>query len=66
MPAGDQHSYEEGVRDGKIEALEQIVARHEKRFDVHEGRLRIMERILYGLIGALALIEFMPAFQKLF
>lgn len=59
------HGYEEGVRDGKIQALERMVANHEKRFDIHEGRLRIMERMLYGLIGALALIEFMPAIGSL-
>ena len=62
----DEHSYDEGVRDGRIQSLESIVKQHAEKFDHHENRLRIMERILYGLIGAFALIQFIPTLEKIF
>ena len=58
-------AYEAGLRDGKIEALERIVSGHDDRFDHHERRLSIMERMLYGLIGAFVLIELLPAIKEL-
>lgn len=57
--------YEAGLRDGKIQALEKMVSSHQERLDHHETRLRAAERILYGLIGALALIELIPAIKEL-
>lgn len=62
----EEHGYNEGLRDGRIKALEHVVSQHSRKFDSHESRLRIMERILYGLIGALALIEFLPKLQLFF
>lgn len=55
--------YQAGLRDGRIAALETIVTKHEEKFDHHEQRLRIMERILYILIGAIALIQILPALR---
>ena len=60
------HDYEAGLRDGKIEALEKMLCSHRERLDHHETRLRAAERILYGLIGAMALIEFVPAIKGFF
>jgi len=61
-----EHDYEAGLREGRLRALEEIVKNHDERFDHHEQRLRIMERILYTLVGAIALIQLMPALQKFF
>ena len=58
------HDFEAGLREGRLRALEKIVRNHDERFDHHEQRLRIMERILYMLIGAIALIQLMPILQK--
>ena len=57
--------YQEGLMKGKLEALEKTLSHHSTRIDHHEARLQIAERILYGLIGALALIEFLPALKRL-
>ena len=53
-------SYEAGLRDGKLQALEAVQRRHEDRLNHHEKRLQMAERVIYGLIGAIALIELIP------
>lgn len=61
----DNHSYVEGLRDGKISALEKNETVHKERLDNHEKRLVVAERILYGLIGAITLIQLViPIFGK--
>lgn len=60
------HDYESGVRDGKIAALEEECRRHATRMDSHERRLQLQERITYGLIGAIALANFLPDLKRLF
>jgi len=59
------NSYEEGRRDGRIEALEHMQLSQGLRLDHHERRLQVMERITYGLIGAIALAEFLPAIRAI-
>ena len=48
-----QPTYEEGLRDGKITNLEVTVKEH-------SGRLRAMERIVWGMIAIIGFIEFWP------
>lgn len=60
------HDYEAGKRDGKIEALEDVISRHNERLDYHERRLAMQEKITYGLIGAIALANFLPDIKRLF
>ena len=67
---GKDHDYESGLRDGKIGALEAIIAKHDQRFEHHERRLTdhetrfaFLERIVWGLLGAISLIQFGPAIQ---
>lgn len=57
----DNNDYEAGLRDGRIEAIEQMQAHQNRRLDDHSDRLRSQERVVYGLIGAIALIEIIPA-----
>ncbi|MCP3665743.1 MAG: hypothetical protein GY696_25150 [Gammaproteobacteria bacterium] len=52
--------YQAGLRDGRLGSLEKMVAGHDSRLDQHSRRLALAEKILYGLIGALALINFAP------
>ena len=66
------HDYEAGLRDGKIEALEKMQAQHnarmeifDDRFDKCDARLRLQEKITYGLLGAIALVEFLPQIKAL-
>lgn len=60
------HDYEAGKRDGKIEALEDLMSQHSNRLDIHERRLAMQEKITYGLIGAIALANFLPDIKRLF
>lgn len=52
--------YETGLRDGKIQAIEEILIRHDKRMDNHSARLRQLERIIWIAFGGLALIQALP------
>ncbi len=53
-------SYQDGLRDGRIAALETIAARQDTRLDRQGTRLRILERMMWALLGAMALVEFAP------
>jgi len=55
-----QRTYEEGLQTGQIMALEKITGEHKDRLDHHSDRLRFLERIIWGLVGASALIQFGP------
>jgi len=57
--------YQEGLRDGKIAALEEGVARAHVRIDKHESRITAQERISYALLGSLALIQVWPAIERM-
>lgn len=59
----DMKSYEDGLRDGKIEALEDVAASHKDRLDHHSSRLRMLERIIWALAGIVGFIEFWPKIQ---
>jgi hypothetical protein len=58
------HDYEAGLRDGKLEAIEKMVTRHGERLDDHENRFRYLEKIVYGITGAIALVQFGPQIAK--
>ena len=60
------NDYETGLRDGKISSLEKMQSNQNVRLDHHERRLIAAERIIYGLIGAIALIEFLPMLKTAF
>jgi len=59
------HGYEEGRRDERVESLKTLQKDHSERLDHHEKRLQMQERITYGLIGAIALAEFLPTLRSL-
>ena len=61
----DNHEYEDGVRDGKIATLEQVLKNHESRMDSHERRLNLLEKTSFALFGAIALAEFLPSLKNL-
>lgn len=58
--------YEDGLRDGRLSALEAMLSRHGERLDGHAKRLHIQERLAYGLMGAIFLLELAPALQRFF
>ena len=56
-------SYEDGLRDGQIKAIERVLAEHKTIHDDHERRLKQQERVVWILIGAFGLVQFLPAIQ---
>ena len=62
----ENSDYEDGLRDGKIDAIGRMVSKHGERLDDHEKRLRYLEKIVYGLTGGIALIQFGPHILQLF
>ena len=58
-------NYADGLRDGKIQALEQITSQQGRRLDDHSDRLRIIERIIWALAGIIAFVQLWPQIQRL-
>ena len=58
-----EKTYEDGLRDGRISALEEISGQHRDRLDSHSTRLRRMERIMWGGGGMILLIQLIPSFK---
>lgn len=57
-------SYEDGLRDGQIIAIEETTRRHAERLDSHSRRLSVLERVGWITLGIVATIQFIPAAQK--
>lgn len=53
----DAEAYRDGVRDGKVAALEEMVSKHSTKLDNHE-------RILAALIGVFGFIQAMPTLRE--
>ena len=64
-----EHSYEEGVRDGRISALEKMMAEERRlnhsRFDNHDRRISLLEKIAYGAAGITVFLQLLPIIEKL-
>ena len=50
--------YIKGRTDARLDVIEKEMGLQKKINESHEKRLQIMERMLYGLIGAFGLIAF--------
>ncbi len=61
----NDRTYDDGLRDGQIKALEQIAAAHKDRLDAHSGRIRLLERVMWALGGIVAFIELWPKIEGL-
>jgi len=55
-----QNTYDDGLRDGRIETLEKVTKGHTERLDSHSRRLRMMERIVWAIGGIFVFIQFLP------
>lgn len=60
------HDYESGLRDGKIEALKDMIRKHDTVLDHHDKRFQYIERILYILIGLWGITEVVPRLPGIF
>jgi len=59
-------NYEEGVRDGRIDALERRADGHDARDDNHERRLIYIERIVVGMLAIVAFTSVGPGVMEFF
>ena len=59
------HDYEEGLRDGRLQALERMLEYHSDRLDDHDVRFKVLERIVYGVLGAILLIQLLPLIKDI-
>ena len=64
MSAEEEAAYKAGVIAGKIEAIEDILASHNSRIQTIEKGQRIMEKAIWGFMGALILIQAMPTIKS--
>jgi hypothetical protein len=71
--ADDNHSlpvhssdYEEGLRDGRLNALERRVDSHDRKADNHERRLIYLERIVAGFVAIVFLSTIWPRLEAMF
>ena len=61
----EDQTYEDGILEGRIQAIEAIVHRHDMRFVSHSDRLRLLERALWITLGIVIAIQFIPEFFDL-
>ena len=61
----DEHSYEEGLIAGRMQAMERILEHHETKLREIDSRTRMMERVMWGVLGAIALIQVLPMFREI-
>ena len=65
QPNMSDSEYQDGLREGRLRALEESEANHGRRLDMHERRLTAQERITYALLGAIALVQILPVLKDL-
>jgi hypothetical protein len=61
----NEHSYEDGVIAGRMEAMKDLLSAHGDRLDSQSLRLRALERIVWGLLGIVVFIQVLPMFKML-
>jgi len=61
----DMHrTYEDGLRDGRLDKIEEKIVGHEVRMNHHSQRIRMLEMIAWAMFGIVALIEFVPRLES--
>lgn len=59
----ENKTYHDGIREGKLIALERRMDNTDTRIDHHEKRLQILERLAWIMFGAILLLKFLPELQ---
>ena len=60
----DAPGYPEGLRDGKIAAIEHMQATQNRRLDNHDNRISNLERVAYIVLGIVMFLEFAPQLRS--
>lgn len=58
-----ESDFDAGRRVGEIKAMKDTQSNHDLRILKVEGRVSILERVAYTLIGAVALVQFAPSLK---
>jgi hypothetical protein len=66
MTTGHNDDYEEGKRDGRLDALERRADLHEAKDDNHERRLAYLEKIVAGFAAIVFLSTIWPRLEVMF
>ena len=61
----DKLTYDDGLKEGRIRGIEEVIKDHGVRIGRHEDRITAQERITYALLGAIALLEVLPTLKGL-
>lgn len=66
MDTNGHHSdYDEGVRDGRLAAIESVQRSHTEQLKDHSRRLTALERVAWALLGASAILQMPEAIRWL-
>ena len=57
-------TYADGLRDGRILAVEDMQVKQNDRMDSHSKRLTLLERVAWIMFGVVGMIQFAPALTK--
>lgn len=55
-----QKTYEDGVRDGRLNAHEKTLAKHSERLDSHSRRIGLLEKAAWIVLGSVIAIQLLP------
>ncbi len=58
-------SYDDGLRDGKIQAIEHMQSLQNERLDDHASRLRVLERVAWITLGVIGFIQVWPTLERI-
>lgn len=61
-----EKTYDDGLRDGRIEALEHMQGLQNDRLETHGRRLTTLERVAWVLMGVIGFLEFGPTIRDWF
>ncbi len=59
----DDKSYQDGLREGRIRGIEETIRRHGEKHEQLERRMTAQERISFGILGAMVLVNVLPALK---
>jgi len=57
-------TYDDGLRDGKIESVENMQVAQNVRLDGHDGKIATLEKAVYGVMAIIVFIEFLPQLKS--
>ena len=66
MSESHNNDYEEGMRDGRLKAIEHRINIQDVKMDNHERRLAYLERIVWGVFGVMFLSTIWPKLEVMF